>query len=453
MGSIYAALLSAADAMRVYDKRLSVIQNNVANVDTPGYVQQNLQLLARRFDPNSGLAGGVDAGGLLSTRDRYLERSVWQQQSRLGSYSQKASQLEQLEPAFSVKAGGLPEAINRFFASVSSLTVNPNDPVARQVVLDRASALARSFRANAAAVGEASNLADRAISDTVDRINALAGRVRTLNEEIGSDFRKKNDAGLDARMHEALEELAGLVDFTVLPQDNGTVQLMLGGQVPLVIANRQYLLKADVSGAQTEILLGQDGRVVTAAFTEGALTGQLDLRNRLLPSYVSDLNKLASSLAGEVNAVLVGGLDAQGFTPAMDLFTYDGTAGAAATFTMNPLEPYQLAAASTDAPGGNGNALALAALAHSKEVDGSTFSEFYGKLGARVGRDIAAAREGVEIQEQLVSQARELRASESGVSLDAEAAKLIEVQRAYQANMQLFRILNELTDEVVNLLR
>jgi flagellar hook-associated protein FlgK len=39
------------------------------------------------------------------------------------------------------------------------------------------------------------------------------------------------------------------------------------------------------------------------------------------------------------------------------------------------------------------------------------------------------------------------------VSLDEEAARLIEAQRAYQANAQLFSVLNSLTDTLINLLQ
>ena len=57
------------------------------------------------------------------------------------------------------------------------------------------------------------------------------------------------------------------------------------------------------------------------------------------------------------------------------------------------------------------------------------------------------------MQQQLAAQAKELRQQSSGVSLDEEAALLIEFQRAYQANARFITVLNQLTEETVNLLK
>jgi flagellar hook-associated protein FlgK len=37
MGSLFASLISTASSLRAYDRSLSVIQNNVANADSPGF--------------------------------------------------------------------------------------------------------------------------------------------------------------------------------------------------------------------------------------------------------------------------------------------------------------------------------------------------------------------------------------------------------------------------------
>jgi flagellar hook-associated protein 1 FlgK len=58
----------------------------------------------------------------------------------------------------------------------------------------------------------------------------------------------------------------------------------------------------------------------------------------------------------------------------------------------------------------------------------------------------------VQFQDSL-TQARVLRAEVSGVSLDEEAAKLLQYQQAYQAVGKLVSVLNELTDTVMNMIR
>ncbi|MEJ7607202.1 MAG: flagellar basal body rod C-terminal domain-containing protein [Bryobacteraceae bacterium] len=51
----------------------------------------------------------------------------------------------------------------------------------------------------------------------------------------------------------------------------------------------------------------------------------------------------------------------------------------------------------------------------------------------------------------MVAQARSLRSEASGVSLDEEAVKLIEFQRAYQASARMVSILDEMTQIAVNI--
>jgi flagellar hook-associated protein 1 len=451
--SLFSALLASADTLRAYDRSLSVIQNNVSNADTPGYVQQRLTFIPRQFDVTQGLSGGVDSGPLISFRDDYSERDVWRQSHSMGIASQQAADLAQIEPYFPISEdAGIAGAINKFFRSVSSWSINPNDPVARQVVLDRAASTARTFNQTAAALGESSASEDRQIRSVVDHINSLAARIRDINAERRTDRRKLEDPSLDASLHAALEELSQYVDFNALHQPDGSVQLMLGGQTSLVIGDELYEIEVDFGQPEPRILT-ETGVDITGQVGSGSLRGLLDTRNQLIPSYLSDLNRLATAFADRVNQILAGGLDVNGASPVQDLFTYDASVGAASTVRINALDPSELAGAELGAPGGNGNILALGALAGSPEVDSVTFNEFYGELGARLGRDLVRSKETAQVQKELVMQARQLRSERSGVSLDEEATRLVEAQRAYQANAQLFQVLNDLTDTLLGILR
>lgn len=453
MGGLFSALITTTGAMRANDRVLMTIQNNVSNANTPGYARRQLNLQSRHFDVRLGLPGGVDIGNMVNFRHEFSERNVWRQSNSYGRFAEQRPLLEEVESSFIISSNaGIPGALNEFFNGVSSWAVNPNDPVARQVVLDRAGSVARSFNETAKNISAAASTADRQISATVDKINSIAGRIRAVNEEMRTDRSKMEDPALDAQLYASLEELSEVADFNVLRSEDGSMQLMLGGQTPLVIGDRQYKIKADFSFGAPRIVNEEDVDI-TAQIGNGGLRGLLDTRNDQIPSYLTDLNRMASTFADRVNQVLAGGLDANGSSPLVDLFTYDPTLGAAATMAVNPLEPYQLAAAETSAPGGNGNALLLANLAESAEIDGGSFHTFYGELGARLGRDLQNANDGMTMQEELLSQSKDLRAERSGVSLDEEAARLIEAQRAYQANAQLFQVLNELTDTLINLLR
>jgi flagellar hook-associated protein 1 FlgK len=85
-------------------------------------------------------------------------------------------------------------------------------------------------------------------------------------------------------------------------------------------------------------------------------------------------------------------------------------------------------------------------------IDGASYSEFYGGMASRIGSQLEEAKNGEQVQQSLVAQAKDLRQQLSGVSLNEEATILIEFQRAYQANARFLTVLDQLTLETINLL-
>jgi flagellar hook-associated protein 1 FlgK len=439
--------------MRAFEQGLNVVQNNVSNSQTPGYAKQSLLFIAENLDINRGLPGGVSIGGLVSSRDEYAEQAVRRQQSAAGQADQRVSDLSQIEPIFDLVAGaGVAGALDKFFQGFSQLSVAPNSVPARQIVLDRAEAVAQAINQSASGLNNASSATDGEISNTVASINNLLARIADYNSAARQTFDANKDPSLDAGLHQTLEQLSELVDFTAIKAENGTTTILIGGQTSAVIGDHVYPLHVQVSGTQAQIM-NAENEDISGQIDAGRIPALLKTRNETIPSYLNDLNSLATAFADRVNSILGGGLDINGNVPATPLFTYDATNGAAFTLSVNALDPGDIAAASMTAPGGNGNSLALADLTKSKEINGFTFTEFYGNLGGRVGRDLASARDDQQSRGALLAQAQSLRSAASGVSLDEEAAKLIGFQKSYQAAAQLISVLNTLTDSLMGILR
>ena len=145
----------------------------------------------------------------------------------------------------------------------------------------------------------------------------------------------------------------------------------------------------------------------------------------------------------------------------MPLFTYntsDATATAASLSVDPSVTPDQLAAISPGPPSvSNGVPLALSALASpvddADKVKGLSFSQFYGQLAGRVGTALNDATNNQEVQQSLLSQAKEMRQQYQGVSLDEEATILMQFQRAYQATSKFLSVLDQLTENAINILR
>lgn len=452
MGNLTTSLINAANALQVYGSALNVTENNVTNANTPGYARQSATLVAQPFDLATGAPGGVLLGPTESSRDQYAEQSVRTQQSAYGYDQQQVADLSTAQNYFSLSTtSGIAPAISALFQSFSQLSVTPNDTVARQTVLNDATTVAQNFNDIANGLLSQTNDLHEATSSTIATINQLAGSIAQINSQDATDPSGGVNAGVDAQLNSTLEQLSQYVNFTVLQQPNGPLSVYIGGQTPLVIGNQTYAIQGDFSTAQTAIL-SSTGADISSQITGGTLGAELNDNNNVLPSYVSGLNTLAQTLADQVNNALNNGIDQNGAAPVTNLFSYDATTGAALTLTVNALTPDQIAAASPGAPGGNGNALAVAALANAPVVNGYTFAEDYGNIGGQVGSDLATAQNNSTTDQSLLNQAESLRQQTSGVSLDTEAENLLEYNRSYDAISKMLGVLNSLSLDIVNLL-
>jgi flagellar hook-associated protein 1 FlgK len=452
MGSLLTTLLNSANALGVFSQEFNVIQNNITNASSPGYAKQTLPLEARPFDPSTGLTGGVLAAPILTARSLYLEQAVRNQQQFLGSAQQTSTDLGVVQPLFDLTtAANVPSNLNTFFNGFSRLAVAPNDASARQNVIALAGQVAQSFNQDAAGITQVQANANSQTRDAVAAINGLAGQITTINQEFRSGTQASHDAGLDAQLTAALENLSQVANFTVIKSPDGTLNVYLGGQTPLVIGDRQFPISADFAASQTAVRDAQ-GKDITSQITQGSLGGLLVEHNTTLPGYLTDLNTLAQSFADSVNAALAQGVDQNGLPPATNLFTYNAVTGAASTLAVTGITSDQIAAALPSAPGGNGNAIALAQLGSKAISSGFTATQLYGNLAARVGRDVANAQQETTRYQDSVTQAQQQRSTQTGVSLNEEATKLLQFQQAYQAAGKLITVLDTLTQTLLNIL-
>jgi flagellar hook-associated protein 1 FlgK len=452
MGNIAAALSNAANALQVFESALNVTQNNVTNANSPGYAAQVATLVAQPFDVNGDSPGGVSLGITQSTRDQFSEQAVRTQQTATSYDQQQVSDLSVAQNYFSLSTtSGIGPSISALFQSFSQLSVTPNDTVARQTVLNDATTVAQNFNQTANGLLSQTNGLQQATNSTISAINQLGVTIAQINGQGPVDLNGGVDAGVDAQLNAALGQLSQYVNFSVLQQPGGQVSVYLGGQTPLVMGNQSFAIQGDFSTPQSAIL-SSSGADITSQLSGGQLGAELNDNNNLLPSYVTNLNTLAQTVADQVNNALNNGIDQNGAAPTTNLFSYNAASGAAFTLSVNPLTPDQIAAALPGATGGNGNALALAALANTPVLGGYTFAQAYGNLGGQVGSDLSQAQNNSTTDQALLSQSESLRQQISGVSLDQQAETLLGYERSYDAITKMVGVLSNLSLDVVNLL-
>jgi flagellar hook-associated protein 1 FlgK len=440
---------------------MEVVSNNTTNAATPGYASQTQSLEADPFDPAQGAIGGVSAGPVISSRDIYAEINVQNAQSAINYSSTLANTLQSVIPLFSLNTSSNTDTtiggtLNSLFNSFSSLSVSPNDAATRAGVLNAASNLASAFNSTYQSLSTTANGVVADTRSTVASINSLAADIQQINAQTLRSGGTGPDAGTDAQLYSDLENLSKLTNITFNQQADGTTSVYLGGQSALVVGSTQYAIssKSITTSANTQgtQIVDANGNDITQLATSGQLGGLIDLSNTKLPGYISQLNTLAQNVADQVNTQLTSGTDQNGNT-GQALFSY--TAGAAAkTLSVTGITAPQLAAASTSAPGGNDNAVALQKLQNATfaSLGGATFTQYYANVSSNVGSDSSNASNSETTQQQLLSQAQSLRSNVSGVSLDQQATLLAEYQQSYDAISKLITVVNSLVQTVIGLI-
>ena len=460
MGGLFGALHNSANALQALQRALEVTQNNVSNASTPGYARQTQPLEAMAFNPAQGLTGGVLAGAMQSTRSQYAEQAVRNQVALLGNFTAQSQALSAVEPLFDVSGkSGIDGALNNLFQSFSAWSAAPGDPSARQDVLAKAQDVATAFQDAAAGLSQATQSVNQQLGSTVQQINALASTIRDYNVAIRQGG--QSDAGLDAKLHSALESLSQQGDITARFESDGSVTVLLGGQTPLVIGDQQNAISVNIGNSAQ--VLNSSGSDITSQITGGTLGGLLSVRNTVLPSLQGNntqpgaLNQLAQKVADRVNQILTGSLvSSNPAQPGQALFAYNANS-VASTLKLDPnITAAKLAAIDPGPPQvANGAAVTLSNLGNSTaaadQINGQTMLQFYSSVAAGVGQQVSNATDGQDLHTQLVAQARAFRTQVSGVSLDQEAAQVLELQKGYQAASKMVTVIDTLTQSLIDM--
>ncbi|HWE53170.1 MAG TPA: flagellar hook-associated protein FlgK [Bryobacteraceae bacterium] len=475
MTTLTSSLGSSASALDIIQQALSVVQANVSNSSTAGYATQQVNLQALPMDSATAAGGGLSSGGVTSSRDPYADAAVELQLQSLGLYSSQLQTTGTIQSLFDVTgSSGVSTALTSLFTAFSSWSASPNDPSTGQNVLAAASNVAATINSLSVSLHQIDTHVAQQAGSTVSEINNIAAQIQQYN--VTREKTATDDPGAQAQLQTNLESLANLVNFTALKQADGTITVLAGSGTPLVMGDKQYSLSSSQSvdtvpapsnpnSPPTTHIYDSQGNDVTASITGGQLGGLLDSGNRVVAGIIGDsqnagsLNVLAKSLADTVNQVLQSGTVSTGPGAAAGtaLFTYDGSDAtlAAGTLTVDPAVTAAQLAPVDAAGNANGNAATLAGLANASSgqgtINGMSLVQYFASIAAGVGQENQTAQVNQQVQQQITTQAQSMRDSISKVSLDGQAALLMQYQRAYQSVARVLTVVNGLADSVLSL--
>lgn len=326
MPTIFDALNIGVSGLYVSKMAINVTGNNVANVNTPGYSKERVDILpSMPLVEYAGVFGtGAEVSQVISTRNALIDKRVRNANEQMNFYNKLNNTLDEIQSVFNEENGvGLKGAMEQFFNAWHALSLNPDLETARQQVIEKGLTLSKAIKDAYSSLQQIRNGLDDSVGYTITQINSLAKRIAQLNYEIAkAELGDKDHANtLRDERSQLLEKLTGLANVTILEgsydkNSKPEMTILLGG-MPIVSGkdynelaaeklegekyNRVYFVES--SGAKIDI---------TDRITDGSLGAILKLRDKTVPEYQNDVDKIASTLIQEVNKLHSAGA---GLTP------------------------------------------------------------------------------------------------------------------------------------------
>jgi len=316
-------LATGSSALLAFQRALATVSHNVANVNTPGYTRQRVDLAAR---PGTGTAQTyVGAGVQVQDLQRLADGLVFARQidssGELGRLQQVSDLSSRVDALLSSDATSLSQPWSDFTSAVDGVSSDPTSRTARSQLLSAAAHLVDRFRTLDGRLGQIDEDVDQKIGSTVADVNRLSGEIAKLNRDIVAAGSNAAPDLLDAR-DQRIDQLAALVGGSTVAQDDGSVNVFTAGGQALVlgIGSQQLSTTPDpYHPERLQLALATPAGTVAlgAGSVSGALGGLMEFRGNVLDPARAELGRLATGFAMQYNATQQAGVD------------YNGNAGAA----------------------------------------------------------------------------------------------------------------------------
>ena len=477
MVSLYSGFYVGLNGINAARAGLNVTGNNIANVNTEGYSRQTAELAARR-DSQSGnllLGTGVDIQKISSARDRLVETSLTRQVTQFGYQDELYQRLRQVEGMMEESdLSGLTQSFKRFFSGLEEAAVRPDQLSARRELLESADSLSMEMKSRYRSLDEFQRQTNLEIKGSVEQINELTDQLAVLNVQISSQANTPQNL-VDERQR-LINQLSDMAGIDVFELNNNLVQINLKntGYILVGISESTHLgtqldpgnfnyydVTYPVNGVTTDI---------SNDLNFGRLEAKLQIRDTELPALKRRLDNLAAGFIQNVNAIHQGGIAMDGVTTGLNFFTPfvsglpgpDNNRGAAANMSVSVdvLDtPANIALSLTGELGDNQVGNQLAALRQAMSVidsdgdnvyDTGSFESYFQETLGGLGSVLYSAKDSQNATEALLKQAENRKSEVSSVSLDEEAVKLTQFQRAFQASSKFISVIDQLTSDIIN---
>ncbi|KAF0193024.1 MAG: hypothetical protein FD165_127 [Gammaproteobacteria bacterium] len=305
-----------------FQRGLTTISHNIANVDTEGYSRQRVEFSARPPTQLGNLivGSGVEASSIQRVYDQFLVQDIRNDSSQFNRHKALADYATRIDELLADGGTGISSVMDSFFNAVQGLADDPASTPRRDVLLSEANNLATRFNFLFERTHQIETSLNGRIEQNIGEVNTLATEIAALNTNI-SEARNRtggqqpNDL-LDQR-DTLLLRLSEFAAISTVEQDDGSVNVSLGkGQALVVGGATQKLTVIRDQYDPTRIDVGYGGtgsaNVISSQLTGGSIAGLVDARRTIIDSSYNMLGRVAMGVAKTFNEQHQLGTDLNG---------------------------------------------------------------------------------------------------------------------------------------------
>ena len=316
-------LTIGGNALRTNQSALAVISNNIANVNTEGYVRQELDV-TENLPSKLGtiyIGSGAVASGVKRAYDSLVEGSLRASLSDLSAQRPLIQYTQRLIDVFGSEEASLTPALDDFFGSMKELSQDPSSTIRRDGVISESRNLSSRFQELARQLSDADLDTQSELNYQIDQFNSLTDQLVTVNQRLlrSTSLSRQQPDLLNTR-DKLLADMSELLRISVTEATNGVVDVNIGqgsNSVSVLTGASKLDIAAQVvegsPPAEINLLVDPYGKKQNlAGLAGGEIGGLLQFRQSMLDTSWSDLNYLAQVVSSEVNKTLTGGMDSFG---------------------------------------------------------------------------------------------------------------------------------------------
>jgi flagellar hook-associated protein 1 FlgK len=302
--SLNTIMSAATSGLNAAQTGLRVVSDNIANINTPGYVRK--QALQTSL-VSQGMGVGVDIAQVRRAADTYLQGASLLASSDAGRHGAVAEGLDRAQGLFGDPSGSdtFFDKLEKVWSSFSAASDDPTSTLARVQALEALQGFTNDSASISNGLSALSQNADTQITADVARVNDLLVRIQAANVDIMHGRLSGADAtGSENIQSNLLDELSSLMNVAVTQRPDGGVNVrstegyILAGEGAATLS---YTKSQGAEGYITASLPLGSGQPVRIGVSSGELKGLLQLRNTELPGLSAQLGEFASKAAQEIN--------------------------------------------------------------------------------------------------------------------------------------------------------